>query len=181
MFGLNPWMILGFGIALLTASIGGYVKGSNDKQTAWNVARLEASKKAHEEKQKADAEADKITDELQGRVTKAEDDYHAALKRIDGLRIANGRLQRVACGLFDKNGNPIPVDQLPPGTPAAAAGTRAPAGCGIPQQVIDDLVGLAADADAVAERFALARRTALETCAKMGSDTDKAICAELLK
>lgn len=177
----NPWIALGFLVALLAAGAGGYAKGRADVQAKWDVARLEASNAAKDEKIKADAKAAAETEALRGQITKAEENYNAAIKRIDGLRIANGRLQRVACGLFDKNGNPIPAGQLPAGTPPAAAGSRAPAGCLLPEQVRDDLGVLADDADIERERFALARRTALETCAKMSSPTDQAVCVEALK
>lgn len=177
---MNLYAIIGAIVAfcIYTAAVFGggvhYTNLQRDKQE--QAAKIEGLNQQIADIGKAKA----TTDDMKTEVTVSEDKYNVALQRIKGLEIANGRLQSVACGLFDKNGRPLPAASLPAGTPPAAAGASAPAGCLLPETVRSDLRVLAADADAITARFTLARATALVMCAKLANDNDKQVCAEAL-
>lgn len=176
----NPWLIIGVIVSLGIAGVGGYFKGSHDKQAEWDIALLKANNAAQAKKIEADAEAARITDTLKSQVTTAENNYNDAIKKIDGLRIANGRLQRATCGMFDKNGRKVLDSGMPEGPASAPGSAGTLIGCLLPGQAYDDLVGLAADADRDRERFRLARQTALEMCVKLGSPEDSRECSRAI-
>lgn len=156
MFGLNPWVILAATFIFLGAVSGAYLKGhSNGVDTT--TAKYEAALAKQRDEANAMLLASKdaaLTKEREYNALKdkVEKENVEANTRINGLRIANGRLVAAAGGLFDRNGRP----RGPSGGDGSSADSPAPgvsagpaAGCSLSQQITDDLLDLARDADAV--------------------------------
>lgn len=146
----NPWIILATVLSLIGAATGGYFKGRADVQARWDIARLEASNQAQEQLAAANAKTVAKEREYQTLKDKVEADALEAQKRIDGLRIANGRLVAAHGGLFDKNGKPVPASQLPANSNTAGSTDTTASGCRLSDKVADDLLSLAYDADRAA-------------------------------
>ena len=157
MFGLNPWVILGVFLAIAAAGASGYIKGHSDGVDKTTLAYEQAL-----EKQRAEAQAIILANknaviakerEFNAFKDQVEKDNVEKNARINGLRLANGRLVDAAGGLFDRNGRPRGAgggDGLP-GDPAPAGGPAGPAaGCKISDAVARDLLDLARDADLAA-------------------------------
>lgn len=157
MFGLNPWLIIGVMVAFLGFGTASYFKGRRDANDKWEIAisqqKLEAadvllkSEKANAVKVAA---LNSLNDEL-------EKNHADNLARIQGLRIANGRLLDATCGLYDRNGRRRESGgNVVSGDPAGATGAvEAPIGCLLPRPLVDALGDLAYDADTISEADAV--------------------------
>ena len=151
---MNPY-VLGF-VALAAIGIvtGAYIKGHSAGLAAadakWLAVEAErttaaaAVLKAATDRYNASEAANEAT-RHQWEMTD-----HERSQRIDGLRIANGRLVAAAGGLFDRNGRATrsrsgdAATAAPGATGEAAAGA---AGCKLSDAVTGDLLDLARDAD----------------------------------
>jgi len=138
----NPLIILGTIIAFVAAVSGAYLKGSHDghksENASWVILEAKRDKEATDQLLASKDHTRDLEGQLQNLSNLLEHDHAEDQKRLDGLRIANGRLLDDACGMFDKNGRPIPQsgsDGMPqnPGAPRSAQGR--PAACELPSQV----------------------------------------------
>lgn len=88
---------------------------------------------------------------LQGKFNTMEGNYVQASDRINGLRLANGRLVAAAGGLYDRNGRATGgqggSDRVPGDAGSAAGAAGAAAGCQLSGTITQDLLDLARDAD----------------------------------
>ena len=129
------------------ALTGMYLKGRSDAHASYTQAILAQERKAQAAITAAVESARAKEHALMELNTKTEKANAAQLERINGLRIANGRLIAAAGGLFDRNGRPRHPD---PGTAVAPTASSHPggsAGCVLSDQVSVDLQSLAYDAD----------------------------------
>lgn len=163
----NPWIILGVVVAFVANGFYWNHHGRQSERKAWQVEQAALDRKAGEiilaEKDRAIA-AERELNEFKRKV---EADSAERERKINGLRIANGRLVAAAGGLFDKNGRPRAQsgqDGSGQGTGAIGSGNAPGLGCTLSGTVTDDLLNLARDAD-------LDRNTALACQADLAGIT----------
>lgn len=176
MFGLNPWIllaiVLAFGASNFTSYTRGYGNGEDAREFAW-------VKKETEQKAKTDAALDEMRKasrakelellELNG---KTERDNAAQKDRINGLRIANGRLVAAAGGLLDRNGRPSAGAGGGGGSAdsADAGGARGgPAGCRLSGELTEFLQSRFYDADRAATYAATCKAHVVDLYAKLAN------------
>lgn len=146
----NPYLIMATGLVFLAAVTGAYLKGEADTDNRWKAATLEQERKTQALLNAALEAARDKERALMELNTKTEKSNAEHLARINGLRIANGRLITAAGGLFDRNGRPRHPDTgaAAPAPPGSAG--SGPTGCELSKQTSDDLSDLAYDADLAA-------------------------------
>ena len=146
----SPWIIVGFLLALIGAYVTGNVQGHKAERASWAQAMVDQER----EVARVTARAEKDRREAEQKYAKFKDEVekqHADnLARINGLRIANGRLVAASGGLFDRNGRPSGQDGMPGSAAAPGGAATAAAGCRLSESVTGDLLDLARDADAAA-------------------------------
>lgn len=146
----SPWLLLGFLVALIGAYWSGNWQGHKAERSEWLAAQVEQEKATQ-----------KLKDENAVAVRAAEARYAAfkdsvgrtnaeSLTRINGLRIANGRLVAAAGGLYDRNGRPSGEVGVPGNSPATGSPATAATGCRLSAETSERLLDLARDADAAA-------------------------------
>lgn len=158
MFGFPSW-ILWLVLFAAGAASGTYV---TYEVYSGKIAKIELSYASAREKQNAEA-AKMLIDSKNQRIAieaeyaafkdKVEGNYNEQTNRINGLRIANGRLVDAAGGLFDRNGRcrePSGGHGLSDPTGSTAGAAPAPSGCQLSGSSVADLLDLARDADAAA-------------------------------
>jgi hypothetical protein len=174
---LNPRVLLIAGLVVAFIANGFYWnhRGRAAERRAWQVEQAALDKLAGEallaEKGKVIAKER----ELAAYKHVVETESAERERKIAGLRIANGRLVSAAGGLWDKNGRPRAQGGdagAGEGAGAVSGGDAAGVGCALSQQVTDDLLDLARDAD-------LDRSTALACQADLAGTT--AILNQLVK
>ena len=146
----NPWLILGFVLALLAAAAGGYSKGHGDAADQCAIAAAQKDKEVADLKIKNLEDVRAAEARFNAFNAKVESDNAEKQKRIDGLRIANGRLVSAAGGLFDKNGRPTGSDGVPGAATASGGAASASAGCRLSDSLTEFLLDFARDADRAA-------------------------------
>lgn len=161
----NPWVLLAVGIAWLAslAGVGWWQRhdGAATTEAKWlavqSTERAQAAAaldKAHREARAAEQKA--VTDAAADAVLyqKVIDDAHAQRDRDVAAARAGAIRLRVSGGCravqADGGGGPAPA--------AAGAGAHDAADAELPREVTEDLLGLADDADAVAQQLTAAQR-----------------------
>mgnify|MGYP006921310162 CR=1 FL=1 len=142
MLGLNPWVILGVFLAIAAAGAAGYGKGHSDGVDSTTLAYETSLEKQRAKTQeiilasKDDViAAERAFNEFKDQVEK---DNVEKNQKLEGLRLANGRLIDATCGLYDKNGRPrggSGEDGLPSDPGAARSAQGRPAACNLPTEV----------------------------------------------
>lgn len=167
MFGLNPWIILGVVVAFVGFGFVCNHHGHTAERAAWVALEAQRDKLATDKFLASEAARQDTEKKLQSLSNQLEHENVESQKRIDGLRLANGRLLDAACGLYDKNGRPLPdsgANQMSadPGAPRSAQGR--PAACEFPATVRALLADLRDDlfaADQAAIYAAIGHRYAI--------------------
>jgi len=153
----NPYVIGGAALLMVVAVTGSYIKGRGDGTAIADAKWLKVETERKDETAKVikaaedrfiagEARNAELTRNLETKDNEAE-------KRINGLRIANGRLVAAHGGLYDRNGRQVggrggDAPGATPGTAGEAAGTAA--GCTLSTGTSEHLLDLAAAADSAA-------------------------------
>ena len=142
MFGLNPWVIL--------AVVGAFIAQGFYWDHNGHARGVEQTAAAYEKKlQEQRDEANALLVASQNALIAKERELYAFTmevgrkhaedqKRIDGLRLANGRLVDATCGMFDRSGRPRGQGGSDgvPGDPGAALSAQGiPAICKLPGEI----------------------------------------------
>lgn len=156
---MNPWLIIGVLLAIAGAGAGGYFKGHSigvDQTTLIYETKL--SKQADVSNAILLKSKDDARDKERAMVAdnaKLETENADKQRKIDGVRIANGRLLDATCGMYDRNGRPNEggqgsADGMPGNTAPAFSAEGRPALCELPGKVQDIIRQYGRDAGEIA-------------------------------
>ena len=138
MFGINPWVILAIVLAFIANGVYWNHHGHQAEALSWKALEAERDRLAQQKLDETRAVVKGQENQIAALKQKLEDEYVASQKRIDGLRLANGRLLDATCGVYDKNGRPVAEgggDGLPAASGPAHTAQGRPSICDLPNAV----------------------------------------------
>ena len=153
---MNPWIIVGFLVALIAVGAGGYMKGETDGRTSehnqWETREAAINADAAIKIAAADAKVAAAEHALSVNLNAVDTIYQGKLKEKDNA-LAVARTDAHAHGLF--------VDAICPASTGNTAGSiTAAAGLGygatharLPDALADAVLAIGADADKVVEQL----------------------------
>lgn len=146
----NPWILLAFAIMIAGAGWKGYDLGYDSANGKWIKANAEIERQTNtiivENKDKIIA-AERKYNELKDKVEK---DNVETVARINGLRIANGRLVAAHGGLYDRNGRPSGANPMPGNPGSTGQPASGSTGCKLSRELEEFLLSESYRADLAA-------------------------------